>query len=52
LITPLIPAPKPRDHRAFNAYRHGLTGQVLVIAPADEQPYKKHWRAIHQSMSA
>ena len=42
---------KPRDRRAFNAYRHGLTGQVLVIAPADEQPYKDHCRGIHQSMA-
>ncbi len=43
--------PKPRDKRAFNAYRHGLTGQVLVIAPSDEQPYKDHCRGIHQSMA-
>ena len=42
---------KPRDKRAFNAYRHGLTGQVLVIAPSDEQPYKDHCRGIHQSMA-
>ena len=39
---------KPRDKRAFNAYRHGLTGQVLVIAPSDEQPYKDHCHSIHQ----
>ena len=42
---------KPRDKRAFNAYRHGLTGQVLVIAPSDEQPYKDHCHSIHQSMA-
>ncbi|MDR3701867.1 MAG: hypothetical protein P4L56_19615 [Candidatus Sulfopaludibacter sp.] len=40
--------PKPRDKRAFNAYRHGLTGHVLVIAPSDEQPYKDHCLSIHQ----
>ncbi len=40
--------PKPRDKRAFNAYRHGLTGQVLVIAPSDEQPYKDHCQSLHQ----
>ncbi|MDR3702406.1 MAG: hypothetical protein P4L56_22350 [Candidatus Sulfopaludibacter sp.] len=39
---------KPRDKRAFNAYRHGLTGHVLVIAPSDEQPYKDHCQSIHQ----
>ena len=43
-----ISEPKPRDRRAFNAYRHGLTGHVLVIAPADEQPYKDHCQSIHQ----
>jgi hypothetical protein len=42
---------KPRDKRAFNAYRHGLTGQVLVIAPSDEQPYKDHCQSIHQSFA-
>jgi hypothetical protein len=40
---------KPRDKRAFNAYRHGLTGQVIVIAPSDEKPYKDHCQSIHQS---
>ena len=43
--------PKPRDPRAFNAYRHGLTGHVLVIEPADELAYKQHCRGIHQSLA-
>lgn len=42
------PEQKPRDKRVFNAYRHGLTGHVLIITPADEQPYKDHCRGIHQ----
>ncbi|MDR3702171.1 MAG: hypothetical protein P4L56_21170 [Candidatus Sulfopaludibacter sp.] len=42
---------KPRDKRAFNAYRHGLTGQVLIIAPSDEQPYKDHCQSIHQYLA-
>ena len=46
-----IPAPKPRDKRAFNAYRHGLTGHVLVITPDDELAYKQHCQGIHQSLA-
>lgn len=42
------PEQKPRDKRVFNAYRHGLTGHVLIITPAEEQPYKDHCRGIHQ----
>ena len=42
------PEQKPRDKRVFNAYRHGLTGHVLIITPADEQPYKDHCQGIHQ----
>ena len=42
------PEQKPCDKRVFNAYRHGLTGHVLIITPADEQPYKDHCQGIHQ----
>ena len=45
------PESKPRDRRAFNAYRHGLTGHVLVIEPNDEQAYKQHCQGIHQSFA-
>ena len=41
---------KPRDRRAFNAYRHGLTGQVLVITPAEQAAYEKHCKGIHESL--
>jgi hypothetical protein len=44
-------APKPRDRRAFNAYRHGLTGHVLVLEPAEELVYKEHCRGIHQALA-
>ena len=40
--------PKPRDPRALNAYRHGLTGQVLILTPEDEVAYKAHCRDLHQ----
>jgi hypothetical protein len=50
-MTEQSPEPKPRDRRAFNAYRHGLTGHVLVIEPNDEQAYKQHCQGIHQSFA-
>ena len=40
--------PKPRDPRALNAYRHGLTGQVLIFTPEDEAAYKTHCHDIHE----
>ena len=48
---PNHPTPKPGDRRAFNAYRHGLTGHVLVIEPADELAYKQHCQGIHQALA-
>jgi hypothetical protein len=48
-MTPMTP--QPRDKRAFNAYRHGLTGHVLVITPDDELAYKHHCQGIHQSLA-
>ena len=43
--------PKPRDQRALNAYRHGLTGQVLVIPPAEKVAYEKHCQGYHRSLA-
>ncbi len=42
---------RPRNSRAFNAYRHGLTGHVLVIEPGEEVAYKQHCQGIHQSLA-
>ena len=39
------------DPRAFNAYRHGLTGQVLIIPPAEQAAYDKHCKGIHRSLA-
>jgi hypothetical protein len=39
---------KPRDPRALNAYRHGLTGHVIILTPEDEVAYKAHCQGIHQ----
>ena len=44
-------APQPRDPRALNAYRHGLTGQVLILTPEDEIAYKAHCQNIHDSLA-
>src|ERR1017187_5721823 len=48
---PITTAPKPRDPRALNAYRHGLTGQVVIMTPADQVAYDKHCQGIHQSLA-
>ena len=37
---------KSRDPRALNAYRHGLTGQVLIFTPEDEAAYKTHCKTV------
>jgi hypothetical protein len=44
-------APKKRDPRALNAYRHGLTGQVHILTPADQVAYEKHCKGIHASLA-
>jgi hypothetical protein len=43
--------PKPRDRRALNAYRHGLTGQVLINTPEDQAAYLKHCQGIQESLA-
>ncbi len=43
--------PKPRDRRALNAYRHGLTGQVLINTPEDQAAYLKHSQGIRESLA-
>ena len=42
--------PKPRDRRALSALRHGLTGQVHILTPADQAAYDKHCEGYHQSL--
>jgi hypothetical protein len=47
------PAPwaqKPRDRRALSAYRHGLTGQIILLTDADRAAYEKHCQGYHQSL--
>jgi len=40
-----------RDPRAFNAYRHGLTGQVMIMTPSDEAAYTAHCQGFHQALA-
>src|SRR5271167_4441027 len=47
---PTVSEPKPRDPRALNAYRHGLTGQVLILTPDDQSAYLTHCQGIQQSL--
>ena len=49
--TPITTESAKRDPRAFNAYRHGLTGQVVIMTPADELAYKAHCQGFHKSLS-
>jgi len=50
-MSPTQESPKPRDPRAFNSYRHGLTGQVLIMTPADELAYTTHCQGILASLA-
>jgi len=42
---------KPRDPRALNALRHGLTGQVVIRTPEDQAAYGIHCNHIHGSLA-
>ena len=48
---PITTQVKPRDPRALNAYRHGLTGQVLILTPEDQAAYDSHCRGIRDSLA-
>ena len=42
---------KPRDPRALNAYRHGLTGQVLIMTPEDQAAYHQHCQNLKKALA-
>jgi hypothetical protein len=51
-LTP-SPAPwaqKPRDRRALSAFRHGLTGRIILLTDAERAAYEKHCQGYHQSL--
>ena len=41
----------PRDPRSLNAYRHGLTGQIVIMTPEDQAAYESHCQGIHKSLA-
>ncbi len=44
-------SPKSPDRRAFNAYRHGLTGQIHILTEKDQLAYEKHCLGIRESLA-
>ena len=42
---------RPRDRRTFNAYRHGLTGQVQIRTQSEQVAYDQFCRGIHESLA-
>jgi hypothetical protein len=43
--------PNPETVALSIAYRHGLTGQVLIQTPEDQAAYEKHCREIRESLA-
>lgn len=48
--TPAPPALTPRDSRSLRAYRHGLTGQIVLLTEADRMAYEKHCQGYRKSL--
>src|SRR5262249_37185169 len=46
-----LTTPKPRERRAFNAYRHGLTGQIHILTEKDRLAYDHHCQGIRESLA-
>jgi hypothetical protein len=46
-----IVMPKPRDRPALSAFRHGLTGQIVLMTQADQIAYTKHCEGYRQSLT-
>jgi hypothetical protein len=40
-----------RKRSSLNAFRHGLTGQIVIRTPEDEQAFKKHCDGIRQALA-
>ena len=47
---PPPPALTPRSSRSLRAYRHGLTGQIVLLTEADRLAYEKHCQGYHRSL--
>ncbi|HEY6345686.1 MAG TPA: hypothetical protein VIY49_29655 [Bryobacteraceae bacterium] len=42
--------PEGRKRSSLNAFRHGLTGQIVVQAPEDEEAFKNHCDGIRKDL--
>jgi hypothetical protein len=43
--------PEGKSRCRLNAYRHGLTGQLCVFAPEEQQAYEKHCKVILEGLA-
>ena len=48
---PAPPALTPRDSRSLRAYRHGLTGQIILLTEADRIAYANHCQGFFKSLA-
>jgi hypothetical protein len=44
-------APEGKSRCRLNAYRHGLTGQLCVFTPEEQQVYEKHCKIVHEGLA-
>jgi hypothetical protein len=40
-----------RKRASLNAFRHGLTGQIIIHTPEDEKAFKKHCEGIREALA-
>jgi hypothetical protein len=43
--------PEGKSRCRLNAYRHGLTGQLCVFTPEEQQAYEKHCKIVHEGLA-
>jgi hypothetical protein len=43
--------PEGRKRSSLNAFRHGLTGQIVMHTPEDAQAFKKHCEGIREALA-
>ena len=43
--------PEGKRRCRLNAYRHGLTGQLCVFTPEEQQAYEKHCKVVHEGLA-
>ena len=43
--------PEGKSRCRLNAYRHGLTGQLCILTPEEQQAYDTHCKIIHEALA-